>query len=989
MTSARISPVWGTILLTITIFSLSLPACAKYSGGTGEPNDPYQIAMAADLIALGETPEDYNKHFILTADIDLDPNLPGRKVFDRAVIAPTRETPFTGIFDGSDHTISHLMIKGGGYVGLFGMLESGGEVKDLGVIDVNVTTSHSDYVGGLVAWNEMGKITTCYSTGKVSGTGRSVGGLVGRNEHGTLTQCYSTSAASGHGDYYGGVGGLVGYNWVGTLRQCYSSGSVNGDRWVGGLVGKNEATITECYSTSAVSGGSFLGGLVGDNQGTVIQCYSTGAVNGGSSIGGLVGSVRPAGVIHSVWDVETSRLPGSTGGVGLTTIEMMDPEMLGLNGFANDPNWVLDAGQDYPRLAWEGTPGQIIPEPNIDWLEGRGTAEDPYRIDAAEQLIFLGRASALCDRHFVLSADIDLDPKLPDGHVFANALIPIFTGVFDGNSHTISHLAIAGVSYLGLFGVLTSGAEAKDLGVVDVNVVGSGSCVGGLVGGSGGSLVGGSGGSVTRCYSSGVVSGDSNVGGLVGSNGDSHVTTCYSTAAVTGNEYVGGLIGVHYTYDNEVGSVTRCYSTGSVSGNSYVGGLIGGNGFCEEGLRYGVPVEECYSTGAVSGTSFVGGLVGYATHSNVTTSFWDIQTSGQATSDGGTGKTTAEMRDPTTFTAARWDFVAEIANGTHEVWQMPEGGGYPVLAIFNGYTPPELQGLGTPENPYLISDASELGATYYYGPEAHYRLAADVDLAGIRWTVAVIPSLGGTFDGNGHTISHLTIETRETSSWSISGRGAGLFGQLVSEAEVRDLGVTVVNIIGSDDIVGALVGSNSPGGNVTRCYSTGSISRPSGVGGLVGYNGGSVTASYSTASFSGAYWIGGLVSVNSGSISQCYSTGSISGGTCKVGGGLVGLNRGSISQCYSTGAVSGNYYVSGLVGSNLGSIMSSFWDMETSKQNTSDGGTGKTTEEMQTEKTFLEAGWDFVDETANGTDDIWWILEGHDYPRLWWENEDN
>jgi hypothetical protein len=61
---------------------LVLPATAKYSGGTGEPNDPYQIATAADLIALGETPDDYDKHFLLTADIDLDPNLPGRHLVD-------------------------------------------------------------------------------------------------------------------------------------------------------------------------------------------------------------------------------------------------------------------------------------------------------------------------------------------------------------------------------------------------------------------------------------------------------------------------------------------------------------------------------------------------------------------------------------------------------------------------------------------------------------------------------------------------------------------------------------------------------------------------------------------------------------------------------------------------------------------------------------------------------------------------------------------
>ena len=66
-------------------------ATAKYSGGSGTAQDLCQIATAADLIALGETPEDYDKHFLPTADIDLDPNLPGRKVFARAVIAPGGE----------------------------------------------------------------------------------------------------------------------------------------------------------------------------------------------------------------------------------------------------------------------------------------------------------------------------------------------------------------------------------------------------------------------------------------------------------------------------------------------------------------------------------------------------------------------------------------------------------------------------------------------------------------------------------------------------------------------------------------------------------------------------------------------------------------------------------------------------------------------------------------------------------------------------------
>jgi len=66
-------------------------------------------------------------------------------------------------------------------------------------------------------------------------------------------------------------------------------------------------------------------------------------------------------------------------------------------------------------------------------------------------------------------------------------------------------------------------------------------------------------------------------------------------------------------------------------------------------------------------------------------------------------------------------------------------------------------------------------------------------------------------------------------------------------------------------------------------------------------------------------------------------------------------------------------------------VTQSLWDTKTSGQTTSAGGTGKTTAEMQTAKTFLEAGRDFVGETENGTEDMWWILEGKDYPRLWWE----
>ena len=187
-----------------------------------------------------------------------------------------------------------------------------------------------------------------------------------------------------------------------------------------------------------------------------------------------------------------------------------------------------------------------------------------------------------------------------------------------------------------------------------------------------------------------------------------------------------------------------------------------------------------------------------------------------------------------------------------------------------------------------------------------------------------------------------------------------MFGQL-SVGEVKNLGVVDANITGSGPLIGGLVGYNW--GDVTQCYSTGAVSGKDRVGGLVGANDGEN---------------------GRGTLAQCYSTGAVSGGSDV--GGLVGWNVNyAVTQCYSTGAVSGGSNVGGLVGANDGTVTACFWDIQTSGQLISAGGTGKTTAEMQKASTVLDAGWDFVGETKNGTEDIWWILEGKDYPRLWWE----
>jgi len=316
------------ILLTLMTCLLGLPANAKYSGGTGEPNDAYEIATAADLIALGETPDDYDKHFLLVADIDLDPNLPGRKVFDRAVIAPDindtaygfQGTPFKGVFDGNGHTISHFKVTGKHFLGLFGQLGSWDapacEVRNLGVADVNITGS-GDWVGGLVGTN---------------------GGL-GSYRRGRITNCYSTGAVSGSRD----VGGLVGWN-NGTIKDSYAAGSVAGLSRVGGLAGTNGATGWKVFTTGVIS-----------------NCYSVSSVTGTADVGGLLGTDEGGEVSRCFWDIETSGQATSDGGTGKTTAEMRTAktfldagwDLVGETANGTEDIWWILEGKDYPHLWWE------------------------------------------------------------------------------------------------------------------------------------------------------------------------------------------------------------------------------------------------------------------------------------------------------------------------------------------------------------------------------------------------------------------------------------------------------------------------------------------------------------------------------------------------------------------------------------------------------------------------------------------------------------
>ena len=231
------------------------------------------------------------------------------------------------------------------------------------------------------------------------------------------------------------------------------------------------------------------------------------------------------------------------------------------------------------------------------------------------------------------------------------------------------------------------------------------------------------------------------------------------------------------------------------------------------------------------------------------------------------------------------------------------------------------------------------------------------------------------------------LVTDSYSTGNVSGT-VGMVGGLVGDNDGTVNDSYASGSVTGDEPVGGLVAANS--GTVSNSYATGSVTGYSSVGGLVGYNNhlGTVSNSYATGSVTGDECVGGLVADNSGTVSDSYSTASVTGITYV--GGLVGDNyHGVVSNSYSTGTVAGNWSVGGLVGLNSnGTVTDSFWDMETSGQATSIGGTGKSTAEMQNIATFSGAGWDITEVSFNETNPayVWNIVDGLTYPFLSWQS---
>ncbi len=385
-----------------TVFTLG-PSTVNYSGGIGSSQDPYQIATKQDLLDLGATPSDYDRYFIVTANIDL-----AGEIFTHAVIPG----PFSGDFDGRSYTISNLSIDATStsYLGLFGRISksySNTKVHSLSLEDVFIHVSgSSEYVGGVAGYS-TGRITSCDVNGVIDAD-QFVGGLVGYSEYeigfcsmkGTVkgsrytggligmarsnvlnsSMCGTVRGTSGVGGLVGSfydtgqgiinasytnadvsgntnVGGLVGFN-TGAIWYAYTVGSVSGISRVGGLIGNNLGSVLNSYSTSNVIGEDAVGGAVGYHEtGSISCCYAIGTADGSSNTGGFIGiNDEISSLTACFWDQEASGTTvgvsygDSTGVTGLGTVDMQTQQTFLGAGWDFDKIWVMVG---YPHLFYE------------------------------------------------------------------------------------------------------------------------------------------------------------------------------------------------------------------------------------------------------------------------------------------------------------------------------------------------------------------------------------------------------------------------------------------------------------------------------------------------------------------------------------------------------------------------------------------------------------------------------------------------------------
>ena len=554
-----------------------------------------QLKRLADEVNAGDSKSD--KTYLLANDIDLSgyPNWTPIGTFNPN--SPQANCPFSGVFDGQGYSITGLKISGNeDSKGLFGYAYSGA-IRN--VVIRNPEIEGKDQVGALVgyqAYSNQGIKNCAVIGGKIQGRSH-VGGLVGYMEESPIQNCYSTCEVVAM-DFY--AGGIVGdHRVVASIRNCYATGNISG---------------------------TYSGGIVGVAQ-DVERCVALGQTVTGKSSNRVTDSVR----ISDVYAWGGMKVNGNTVTYGAANNE--NGADLVYNGgalskqfseiFANDDAWTYTENGLPILKVVKGEQSSELPS----WM--LSDASTIY-ITTAQQLKQLAdevnAGDSKSGKTVLLMNDIDLSvyPNWsPIGTLNMNwsDVSRPFSGVFDGQNHTISNLTCTSATngYAGLFGNFDG--TVQNLILRDAQIT-SESNAGAVVSNN-------YGGRVLNCAMiGGSVKGKSIAGGVVSYNRGT-VENCYATGDVTSLSgswicYVGGVVG--YNYMN--GTVQSCYAAGRVESEKHAGGAVGGN--------YGT-VQNCVALGqSVSAQGDAHRVVGENGGGTLSGNYaWSgVQVNGQPVTDG-------------------------------------------------------------------------------------------------------------------------------------------------------------------------------------------------------------------------------------------------------------------------------------------------------------------------------------------------------------------
>ena len=554
-----------------------------------------QFKRLADEVNAGDSKSD--KTYLLANDIDLSgyPNWTPIGTFNPN--SPQANCPFSGVFDGQGYSITGLKMSGNeDSKGLFGYAYSGA-IRN--VVIRNPEIEGKDQVGALVgyqAYSNQGIKNCAVIGGKIQGRSH-VGGLVGYMEESPIQNCYSTCEVAAM-DFY--AGGIVGdHRVVASIRNCYATGNISG---------------------------TYSGGIVGVAQ-DVERCVALGQTVTGKSSNRVTDSVR----ISDVYAWGGMKVNGNTVTYGAANNE--NGADLVFNGgalstqfseiFANDDAWTYTENGLPILKVVKGEQSSELPS----WM--LSDASTIY-ITTAQQLKQLAdevnAGDSKSGKTVLLMNDIDLSvyPNWsPIGTLNLNwsDVSRPFSGVFDGQNHTISNLTCTSATngYAGLFGNFDG--TVQNLILRDAQIT-SESNAGAVVSNN-------YGGRVLNCAMiGGSVKGKGVAGGVVCYNRGT-VENCYATGDVTSLSggrvcYAGGVVG--YNYMN--GTVQSCYAAGRVESEEHAGGAVGGN--------YGT-VQNCVALGqSVSAQGDAHRVVGENGGGTLSGNYaWSgVQVNGQPVTDG-------------------------------------------------------------------------------------------------------------------------------------------------------------------------------------------------------------------------------------------------------------------------------------------------------------------------------------------------------------------